>query len=93
MGKRENKVEKYLNEEIENIGGITRKWENPLYPVPDRIVMIHGIVWFVEVKTTDGVTSSAQKREHKRLLAHCYNVTTVVGHEGVDDFIKHFYFN
>lgn len=39
MGTRENKVEKYLKEQVELAGGITRKWENPTYSVPDQIVI------------------------------------------------------
>jgi len=40
MGVRENKVEKYLDEQVKNIGGITRKWISPGHDgVPDRIVI------------------------------------------------------
>lgn len=89
MGVRENKVEKYLNDEIVNIGGITRKWVSPGRDgVPDRIVFFNNAVWLVEVKTIDGVLSPAQKREHKRLIDVGALVHTVYGHEGVDDFIR-----
>ena len=41
MGKRENKVETYLNEQVELIGGITRKWVSPGHSgVPDQIVIM-----------------------------------------------------
>ena len=41
MGVRENKVEKYLDEMIQSIGGITRKWVSPGRDgVPDRIVIV-----------------------------------------------------
>ena len=89
MGKRENKVETYLNEQVELIGGITRKWVSPgRAGVTDRIVIVRGSVRFVEVKTRDGVLKPHQDREHNRLRKAGANVTTVYGHAGVDEFIE-----
>lgn len=91
MGIRENKVEKYLDQKIIELGGITRKWVSPGRDgVPDRIV-IYGKgyveVVFTEVKTNDGTMSVAQEREHKILIDHGQAVTTVYGNRGVDAFI------
>tara|TARA_R110000787_G_C13443394_1_gene446734 strand:+ start:10794 stop:11090 length:297 start_codon:yes stop_codon:yes gene_type:complete len=89
MGVRENKVETYLNDEVEKIGGITRKWVSPGRDgVPDRIVIISGQVYFVEVKTLDGDVSPVQHREINRLRAHGANARWVRGSTGVDNFIK-----
>lgn len=89
MGVRENKVEKYLDSEVKKIGGITRKWVSPGRDgVPDRIVIVKGQIWFVEVKTVDGRLSVAQNREHARLIEAGANVCTVYGEEGVDSFIR-----
>ena len=89
MGVREAKVEKYLNDQVNKIGGITRKWVSPGKDgVPDRIVIINGRVVFVEVKTVDGVRSTAQVREHERLKAVGASVLTLHGKNEVDDFIK-----
>ena len=89
MGVRENKVEKYLDSEIIKLGGITRKWVSPGRDgVPDRICVVRGRVWFVEVKTVDGVLSPEQIREQDRLVECGANVSTVYGKEGVDDLIK-----
>ena len=86
---RENKVERYLDSEVTKLGGLTRKWVSPGRDgVPDRIVILDGVVWFVEVKTTDGVTSGAQEREHKRLRDKGARVTTVAGNSGVDGFVS-----
>lgn len=98
MGVRENKVEKYLDTKITMNGGITRKWVSPGRDgVPDRIVIIGGLVFFVEVKTEDGKLSVAQVREHNRLKEHGAHVYTVYGDRGVDDFIclvkTHLHFN
>lgn len=88
MGVRENKVETYLNDQVEKLGGLTRKWVSPGKDgVPDRIVILNSYIWFVEVKTVDGKLSPAQVREHDRLIDKGANVTTVYGNAGVDAFI------
>ena len=89
LGARENKVETYLDSEVEKHGGITRKWVSPgRAGVPDRIVFYQGAVFFVEAKTTDGKTSSAQRREMSRLEFHGARCFVVYGHSGVDAFIE-----
>lgn len=94
MGVRENKVERYLDKEVAKLGGLTRKWVSPGRDgVPDRIVIINGVVWFVEVKTIDGATSEVQKREHQRLRDCGGDVTTIYGNAGVDMFIRDLLFN
>lgn len=91
VGVRENKVEKYLDEQVKLVGGLTRKWVSPMQDgVPDRIVIVEGVVWFVEVKTLDGVLSSPQIREQQRLKDSGVNVTTVYGKTGVDKFMEYF---
>lgn len=94
MGVRENKVEKYLDEQVKLIGGITRKWVSPGHDgVPDRIVIISGKIVFVEVKTLeDGNLESWQAREHDRLRKAGAEVYTVWGEKGVNIFIKNWYF-
>ena len=90
MGVRENKVERYLDSEVQKVlGGETRKWTSPGHDgVMDRIVFLQGgIIWFVEVKTVDGKRSPAQVREAEKLEFLGANVTTVHGKEGVDEFI------
>ena len=88
MGVRENKVEKYLDKEVTKLGGLTRKWVSPGRDgVPDRIVIIRGDVWFIEVKTQDGKLSVRQEREHTSLKEAGAQVHTVYGEPGVDEFI------
>ena len=89
MGVRENKVEKYLDERVIELGGITRKWVSPGRDgVPDRIVIYKGRIIFVEVKVTDGYLEDHQGREHKRLLKAGACVDTVYGAMGVDAWIR-----
>lgn len=88
MGTRENKVEKYLDEQVTKLGGITRKWVSPGRDgVMDRICFLNP-EWFVEVKTIDGVREPHQKREAMRLIACGARVAVVYGNEGVDKFIN-----
>lgn len=88
MGRRENKVEKYLDDEVKAHGGLTRKWVSPGNAgVPDRIVILWGRVHFVEVKTLDGVVSENQEREMNRLSAVGASVWTVYGKDGVDKLV------
>jgi len=55
MGTRENKIETYLRDQIKSLGGDTRKWVSPGRDgVPDQIVILNNVVWFVEAKTSDG---------------------------------------
>lgn len=89
MGVRENKVERYLNSEIEKLGGITRKWVSPGRDgVPDRICFLRGKVVFVEVKTDDGKLSPVQEREHRRLIEVGARVRVVYGEDDVDLLIE-----
>ena len=89
MGTRENKVEKYFDKRIAELGGITRKWTSPGRDgVPDRIAIINGHVVFVEIKTIGGKLSTAQEREFERLEKHGMKVRTVYGHKGVDMLIN-----
>ena len=89
MGVRENKVERYLDQRVKDLGGLTRKWVSPGKDgVPDRIAILDGAVWFVEVKTVDGKLSVAQSREHHRLITVGAKVCTVYGESGVDSFIE-----
>lgn len=89
MGARENKVEKYLDKEFTKRGGLTRKWVSPgRAGVPDRICILNGNVWFVEVKTVAGRLSIAQQREILRLSEAGAKVHTVYGEEGVDKLMR-----
>ena len=89
MGIRENKVETYLRQQVKLLKGDTRKWVSPGRDgVPDQIVFVYYSTFFVEVKTTDGRLSEAQKREHERLRALGSTVCTVWGNHGVDLLIS-----
>lgn len=85
MGKRENKVETYLDSEVCKRGGLTRKWASPGHVgVLDRVVVLDGLVVFVEVKTADGGLSSQQKREIERFQRAGAIARVVYGKKQVD---------
>ena len=91
MGVRENKVEKYLDEQVTKLGGITRKWVSPGRDgVPDRIVIYKGQVYFVEVKTVDGKLSPAQQRESQRLIDAGAHVLVIYGTNDAQAFVDRF---
>tara|TARA_R110002153_G_scaffold204675_3_gene357480 strand:+ start:955 stop:1245 length:291 start_codon:yes stop_codon:yes gene_type:complete len=86
----EKQIEKYFHEQIELIGGTTRKWVSPgRAGVPDRIVFYAGHVVFVELKTTKGKLSSVQAREHVRLTELGASVVTLYGDAMVNEFVHY----
>ena len=89
MGTRENKVERFFDSEFTRIGGVTRKWVCPGRDgVTDRIAIRKGRFWLVEIKTADGVVSSAQEREHQRLRDAGADVRVLAGAPAVSQFIR-----
>lgn len=88
MGREEHKVEDHLRKEVSKLGGVTRKWVSPgRSGVPDQIIILNGVVWFVEVKVIGEFPRDSQMREMKRLEQAGANVTWVQGKVGVDEFI------
>lgn len=65
---REFKVEDYLLDQVEGIGGKCYKWVSPGYNgMPDRIAVFKGCVIFVETKRPKGKARILQKIRHKEL--------------------------
>ncbi len=89
MSHRESDVEKHLHKLVTEAGGTTRKWTSPGHVgVPDRIVVINGLIEFAEVKTEVGKLSSMQEREIARLRDHGARVEVVYGKRGVELYVK-----
>lgn len=86
---RESKIEKYLSEHVARLQGLSYKWVSPGQAgVPDRICIFPFGIYFVEVKTVDGVLSAVQKAQIRRLRLKEANVRLVEGYEGVDEFVR-----
>lgn len=64
----ESKVEGYLRKRVEELGGRCKKWVSPgNNGVPDRIVFLFGLVFFIETKRPDvkklRATQEVQRRD------------------------------
>lgn len=85
----EKQVEKFLKDEIKKLGGICYKFVSPGNSgVPDRIVILPGRVYFVELKTEKGRLSPIQKRQIKKLSDLGQKVFVLYGMEDVRKFIN-----
>ncbi len=89
MGISESSVERYLAERIKQLGGMTRKFVSPGHAgVADRICFLpDGKIFFVEIKMDDGVETSMQQRERRRMLDFGQNAVIVYGKSGVDSWL------
>jgi len=74
----EKTLEKRLRLAVEKLGGKCLKFVSPGNAgVPDRMVLLRGRVWFVEVKTEHGVLSALQVAVHKILAATGHEVRII----------------
>lgn len=89
MGNPESSVERHLAERVKQLGGMTRKFVSPGHVgVADRICFFPGgRIFFVEIKTDDGVETSVQERERKRMLKFGQTAIVVYGKVGVDQWL------
>lgn len=85
----EKNLEKYFVSEIKKFGGLCYKFVSPGNSgVPDRIVVLPGVIHFVELKTERGVVSSLQKRQIKKLNDLGQRTWVLYGFEDVEKFIN-----
>lgn len=85
---REREIEAYLVKRVHAIGGEALKFVSPgRVGVPDRMVLLHGFMLFVEVKAPGKKPTPAQKREHTRLGVQGFSVAVVDTFERVDNLI------
>jgi len=98
----EKSIEKYLRERINALGGRAYKWVSPGNTgVPDRIVIVRGMVLFIELKNETGVLTTNQRVQLRRLrqygmqagvLSSKHDVDTMtflLGHpKQLSDFLK-----
>ena len=89
MGVREAKVERYLDQQVKLLDGFTRKYVSPGRDgVADRLCYLPGgLLWLVEVKTTDGRESPAQQRERQRMIDLGFRARIVYGEKQVDELV------
>lgn len=89
MGKRENKLEKYLNSEVEKLGGVTRKYVSPEHVgVADRLCFLpEGRLIIIEVKTEAGKESGPQKREREKMTDLGFRAVILYGKKEIDQWL------
>lgn len=86
---RESKIEKYLKDETEKLGGMCLKFTSSIRGVPDRIVLLpEGKIYFVELKNEQGKLSVPQKYLHKKFKRLGIQVYVPNSKEQVDRFIE-----
>jgi hypothetical protein len=65
---REKNIEKYLGEKVKEAGGLYWKFVSPgVNGVPDRIVILNGVVAFVELKAPGKYPRVLQRYRHDQL--------------------------
>jgi hypothetical protein len=86
----EKDVEEKLRIEIEKLGGKCLKWVSPNYSgVPDRICIVLGQVWFVELKKPrGGRTAPLQKLFGKWLVEQGCNYANIKNENEINRLIE-----
>jgi hypothetical protein len=88
VGKPERRVEDYLVRQVNAAGGLCWKFVSPaLAGVPDRIVILNGVVVFVEVKTPGGKPTKLQMFRLKQIIDAGGLARVIDSREGVDELI------
>lgn len=84
----ENDVEKYLGCRIAKIGGLAWKLTSPGNSgVPDRIVIYHGRLYFIELKRPGNKMRKLQEYRRKELNKQGFDVMCLDSKKTVDIFI------
>ena len=89
---RERTIERYLHQQVELVGGTTRKFKGRVND-PDRVVIFKGTparVHFVELKATGKRPRPGQARELERLFKLGCFVSVLDSKQDVDRFVRLF---
>lgn len=86
---RESQIEKYLVDRVKSIDGICWKFTSPgVAGVPDRIILITGHTYFVEVKAEHGRFDKLQHHRCRQIRDCGISVDIVRSKEQVDALIE-----
>ena len=89
MRESEKALERNLNKEVKALGGWSIKiLSNFITGLPDRLVLLNGRAYFVEVKSEGKKPSARQRVVHIRLGALGFPVSVIDTTEKLDSFIK-----
>lgn len=87
--RQEKRIEGHLCRRVKAVGGYAMKFTSPgLSGVPDRLVLIDGRAWFVEIKAPNGKASARQLAVHRKLERLGFPVRIINSKEQVDDFLE-----
>lgn len=84
----EARIERYLVDRVEALGGLCEKVAPIRAGVPDRLVVIAGRVHLVELKTSRGRIRPIQKHWHALALKAGYSVRILRSKNQVDEFLQ-----
>lgn len=85
----EKKLEKKIQVEVKKIGGLAIKiWCLSFSGLPDRLVLLNGHVWFVELKSTGRKPTPLQLRAHGLLRRLGFDVFVIDSEDKLKKFIK-----
>ncbi len=85
---RESKVEQELKKKVERLGGLYLKFNSPgTNGVPDRIVLLKGQMYFVELKAPGKKPRKLQSFIHNEIRSQGFEVYIIDDLEGVVRFI------
>ena len=85
----EKAVETRLKDRIKNLGGLCIKWVSPgMTGLPDRVIILKGKVYFVELKDPKGVSSARQLLVARQFKEVGVEVVVLSSIQEVEDFIE-----
>ncbi|MGO4938583.1 VRR-NUC domain-containing protein [Fundicoccus sp. Sow4_D5] len=85
----EKNIEMYFNKQIKKMGGLSRKFTSPgQRGVPDRIAILNGQVYFVELKRPGQKPRPDQLAEHRTLAKHGVKVYVLDSKYAVDVWLE-----
>lgn len=85
----ERDAEQLLVSGVRDLGGVAYKFTSPGNAgVPDRIVIIAGVVIFIELKSRSGRLRPSQVMQHKRIQAAGGEVITLHGVDEVRNWLR-----
>jgi len=85
---REKEVEKHFVQQIRSLGGSAFKLYSPWnVGLPDRLVMYHGRMYLVEIKSPKGRLTKIQKIVHQKMATFGVKVHVIYSPTDTDVFI------
>ena len=92
MGRKENKVEAYLQSEVKRLGGFTRKvvYQGRAGSPDQWLLFPGGRILMVECKALKGVVSPIQQAEINTLRASGFDASVAYNKQQVDEILGRF---